>query len=121
MGGLVPLGYDLKDRALVINEPEADTVRTLFRLYRELGTVRRLKEELDRRGLRTKRRPRASGKVIGGGPFTRGHLYQLLSNPLYAGEARHKGSSYPGRHPAIVDRATFDAVQQQLEIGRAHV
>ena len=114
MGGLVPLGYDRKDRTLVISEPEAETVRTLFRLYRELGTVRRLKEEADRRGLRTKRRPQASGKVIGGGPFTRGHLYQLLSNPLYAGEVRHKGATYPGQHPAIVDPATFAAVQQQL-------
>ena len=114
MGGLVPLGYDLKNRTLVINEPEAETVRTLFRLYLELETVRRLKEEADRRGLVTKRRPQATGAITGGESFSRGHLYQLLSNPLYAGEVRHKGATYPGQHPAIVDRETFAAVQQQL-------
>jgi site-specific DNA recombinase len=114
MGGLVPLGYDLKNRTLVINEPEAETVRTLFRLYLELETVRRLKEEADRRGLVTKRRPQATGAITGGESFTRGHLYQLLSNPLYAGEVRHKGATYPGQHPAIVDRETFAAVQQRL-------
>jgi site-specific DNA recombinase len=114
MGGLVPLGYDLKNRTLVINEPEAETVRTLFRLYLELETVRRLKEEADRRGLVTKRRPQATGAITGGESFTRGHLYHLLSNPLYAGEVRHKGATYPGQHPAIVDRETFAAVQQRL-------
>ena len=114
MGGLVPLGYDLKNRTLVINEPEAETVRTLFRLYLELETVRRLKEEADRRGLVTKRRPQATGAITGGESLTRGHLYQLLSNPLYAGEVRHKGATYPGQHPAIVDRETFAAVQQRL-------
>ena len=112
MGGLVPLGYDLKNRTLVINEPEAETVRTLFRLYRERETVRRLKEEADRRGLVTKRR--ATGAITGGESFTRGHLYQLLSNPLYAGDVRHKEATYPGQHPAIVDRETFAAVQQRL-------
>jgi DNA invertase Pin-like site-specific DNA recombinase len=100
MGGLVPLGYDLKERALVINEPEAETVRSLFRLYRELGTVRRLKEEVDRMGLVTKRRPQPSEDLAGGGPFTRGHLYQLLANRIYAGEVTHKGTPYPGLHDA---------------------
>jgi site-specific DNA recombinase len=114
MGGLVPLGYGLKDRALVINAAEAETVRTLFRLYRELGTVRRLKEAADRMRLGSKRRAYSSGAVTGGGPFTRGHLYQLLSNPLYAGEVTHKGTTYPGLHDAIIDRETFDAVQLQL-------
>ena len=113
MGGLVPLGYDLKHRTLVINEPEAATVRTLFRLYLELETVRRLKEEAERRGLMTKRRLQATGEITGGASFTRGHLYQLLANPLYAGEVRHQGATYPGQHPAIVDRQTFAAVQQR--------
>jgi len=114
MGGLVPLGYDLKDRNLLINPAEAETVRTLFRRYRELGTVRRLKEAADRAGLVTRRRQLSSGRVIGGGPFTRGHLYCLLSNPIYVGSVRHKGASYPGRHDAIIDREMFEAVQHQL-------
>ena len=114
MGGLVPLGYDLKERALVVNLAEAETVRTLFRLYRELGTVRRLKTAVDQQGLVTKRHQHSSGRVTGRGPFTRGHLYCLLRNPIYVGEVAHKGVTYPGRHGAIIDRATFDSVQRQL-------
>ncbi len=114
MGGLAPLGYDARDRGLVINAAEAETVRTLFRLYGELGTVRRLKEAADRLGLVTKRRRQSSGHLSGGGPFTRGHLYWVLSNPIYVGEVTHKGVSYPGRHAAVIERETFDAVQRQL-------
>src|SRR6195256_1959986 len=77
MGGNVPLGYDTKDRELVINPAGAETVRTLFRLYRELGTVRQLKEAVDRLGLATKQRPNSSGRMIGGKPFSRGHLYKI--------------------------------------------
>ena len=114
MGGFVPLGYDARDKKLVINAVEAETVRTLFRLYRELGTVPQLQVEAERLGLLTRRRANSSGRATGGGPFTRGHLYQLLSNPIYAGTVTHKGSSYPGRHEAIIDPDTFDAVQRQL-------
>ncbi len=80
----------------------------------ELGTVRRLKEAADRLGLVTKRRLHSSGRVTGGGPFTRGHLYHLLSSPVYVGEVTHKATSYPGRHEAIIDQEMFDAAQRQL-------
>jgi site-specific DNA recombinase len=113
MGGLPPLGYDVQDWALVINPGEADRVRTLFRLYGELGTVRRLKEAADRLGLRTKRRI-SSQQMIGWRPFSRGQLYRLLSNRLYVGEVSHRGCFYPGRHGAIIDRTSFDSVQKQL-------
>ena len=115
MGGLVPLGYDAKDRTLVINEAEAQTVRTLFRLYLELGSVRRVKEEADRMCLISKKRSFASGKYQGGGAFTRGRIYHLLSNAVYVGEIRHKAQTYPGQHQAIIDRATFDAVRVNLD------
>jgi len=114
MGGAAPLGYDVRDRELVVNPTEADTVRSLFRLYRELGTVRRLKEAADRLGLVTKLRRQSCGRVTGGGPFTRGHLYTLLSNPIYVGEVSHQGARYPGRHGAVIDRETFEAAQRQL-------
>ena len=115
MGGVVPLGYEIRirTRELAISPAEAETVRTLFRLYRELGTVRRLKEAADRLGLVTKLRE-SSGRVTGGGSFTRGHLYTLLSNPIYVGEVSHQGTRYPGRHDAIIDRETFEAAQRQL-------
>ena len=98
MGGNVPLGYDAKDRSLVINEVEAETVRTLFRLYLELGSVRALQAEAQRRGLRSKT----------GQPFSYGHLYFLLQNPIYIGLIRHKKATYPGLHPPIIDQATWD-------------
>jgi DNA invertase Pin-like site-specific DNA recombinase len=118
MGGLVPLGYDAHERTLVINEQEAGTVRILFRLYLELGSVRRLKEEADRLGLVTKKRQLASGDTTGGVSFSRGRLYHLLSNPVYAGEIRHKAKSYPGQHPAIIDKVVFDAVQERLKASK---
>ncbi len=114
MGGLVPLGYDARDRALVVNEAEAETVRTVFRLYLELGCVRRVKKEADRLGLVSKRRQFAGGKSAGGVAFSRGKIYHLLSNPLYVGEIQHKRQTYPGKHSAIIDRATFDAVKLKL-------
>ena len=114
MGGVVPLGYDLKERALMINPAEAETVRKLFRLYRELGTVRRVKEAADHQGLTTKGRRHTSGRVTGGGSFTPGHLYCLLRNPTYVGEVAHKGVTYPGRHDAIIARETYETVQRQL-------
>ena len=115
MGGLPPLGYDVEDKKLVVNPDEAETVRTLFRLYLELGTVKKLAEESDRLGLVTKRRKRSGGRETGGQPFTRGHLYQLLTNPIYVGDVANKGDTYPGQHQGIIDRQTFDAVRRQLD------
>ena len=109
MGGPVPLGYDVNDRRLVATRIEADTVNQIFRLYVELGTVRRLQDELDRLGIVTKRRVHKTGKQTGGKPFSRGNLYQLLSNPIYIGRIPHKGEAYPGEHDAIVELDTWQA------------
>jgi len=114
MGGVVPLGYEVIDRKLIINETEAETVRTLFRLYRQHANVRLVKEEADRGGLRTKLRRPNNGVRQGGEPFTRGHIYKLLANPIYVGEIVHKGACHAGEHDAIIDRMTWDAVQGQL-------
>jgi len=115
MGGVVPLGYDVADRKLIVNTEEADTVRTLFRLYLELGSVVQLKAEADRLGLKTKARKPKGGTRQGGLPFTRGHLHNLLRNSLYIGEIAHKEQRYQGEHQAIIDLATWDAVQAQLK------
>jgi len=114
MGGNVPLGYDASERTLVINPAEAETVCHIFALYREFGCVRRVKEEVDRLGLGTKRSATANGTERGGRPFSRGHLYRLLSNPIYIGEIAHKGQLYPGQHPALIDTETWTAVQDRL-------
>jgi DNA invertase Pin-like site-specific DNA recombinase len=105
MGGVVPLGYDASERTLVINPAEAETVSRIFALYRELGCVRRVKGEADRIGLRTKRSITANGIARGGKMFSRGHIYRLLSNPIYIGQIAHKGQRYPGQHPALIDIA----------------
>jgi site-specific DNA recombinase len=114
MGGIVPLGYDASERTLVVNAAEAETVRCIFALYRELGCVRRVKQEADRLGLSTKRSTTAGGIERGGRPFSRGHIYHLLSNPIYIGEIAHKGQLYPGQHPALIDADTWPAVRDQL-------
>jgi hypothetical protein len=114
MGGVVPLGYDVVDRKLVVNADEAGTVRTLFDLYRRLGTVKAVKEEADRLGLRTKLRKPNNGSRDGGVPFRIGHLHKLLTSCIYIGEIGHKGERYPGEHQHIIERALWDAVQMQL-------
>jgi DNA invertase Pin-like site-specific DNA recombinase len=114
MGGNVPLGYDAEERTLVINPAEAETVRRIFALYRELGCVRRVKEEADRLGLRTKSRITANGTERGGRPFSRGHLYTLLSNQIYTGQIAHKGELYPGQHPALIDDESWSTVRDKL-------
>ena len=113
MGGVPPLGYDVVDRKLIINEAEAEQVRRLFRLYLEVGTVRRLRDEATRQGIVTKRRVR-EGVSSGGMPFFPGHLVQMLQYPLYIGRITHKGKSYPGQHTAIIDQELWDAVQRHL-------
>jgi DNA invertase Pin-like site-specific DNA recombinase len=122
MGGTVPLGYDVIDRRLAVNQSEADTVREIFRRYLELGSVRLLMEDLNRRGIRSKVRVARNGQKSGGNLFFRGALYALLSNPIYIGEIRHKGVHHPGLHESIVDRELWDATQLLLRshaVGRA--
>ena len=114
MGGLPPLGYDNRNKKLIVNQAEAETVQRLFALYQEHKNVRLVKEEADRLGLRTKPRTPNNGRSRGSLPFTRGHLYKLLANPLYAGLIAHKGQQHDGQHAAIIDRDTWDRVQVHL-------
>jgi site-specific DNA recombinase len=113
-GGTVPLGYDVKDKKLVINEAEAETVRYIFKRYLELQSFGKLVEDLDAKGITTKRRDTKVRKFNGGIPFTYGPLAYFLKNRLYLGETGHKDKWFPGEHAAIVDRKIFDQVQQLL-------
>ena len=119
MGGRVPLGYEKDERTLRVNEAEAETVRTLYALYRKHGTLRQVKADADRLRLRTKRRFAADGTRTGGLPFRRGHLHCLLTNPLYAGRIRHQRRVYEGQHPSIIAPELWDTVQAQLQAGAA--
>jgi site-specific DNA recombinase len=118
MGGATPLGYDVKDRKLVVNEEEADRVRLIFRQYLAVGCVSKLRMDLDRRGVRSKQRVLTSGRAFGGCSFGRGALYHLLRNRIYRGEVVHKGIAYPGEHQAIVDQELWCAVQDRLTDNR---
>jgi DNA invertase Pin-like site-specific DNA recombinase len=111
MGGLPSLGYDVRNRKLLVNEEEARTVLHIFRRYVELRSVRALQAELDSAGIRSKRRTLADGTTYGSQKLSRGALYLMLQNRIYRGEITHKGDAYPGEHPAIVDQALWDQVQ----------
>ena len=118
MGGTIPLGYDVEKRKLIVNEAEARTVRLVFERYAELGSVTLLQAELARRGLCSKRREGAGGRLAGGGAFSRGVLYLILQNHLYRGEVAHKGTVYPGQHAAIIDADLWRIVQDKLAAHR---
>jgi DNA invertase Pin-like site-specific DNA recombinase len=119
MGGTPPLGYDIKDRQLTVNEADADTVRLIYRRYLELACVRALALNLRGNGIVSKVTISKRGRQHGGQPFGRGALYHLLRNRLYRGEIVHKEQAYPGQHPAIVPAELWDEVQQTLAANRS--
>ena len=114
MGGTPPLGYSPERRSLTIVEEHAAIVRDIFARYRRLGNVRHIAEELAAEGISSPVRRTTKGQTYGGCIFTRGQLYYILRNPLYAGDIVHKGKVYPGNHSPIIDREQWNAVQQQL-------
>jgi site-specific DNA recombinase len=120
MGGPPPLGYDVENRQLVINETEAKTVRTIYRLYLNCDGVSDLKDDLDRQGIRSKLRAYANGKLVGGVSLSRGMLYRLLSNPVYIGRVSHKENIYNGQHDGIIPQDLWDAVQRKLADNHAN-
>ena len=93
---------------------DKDTVRLVFRRYADLGSVRLLNAELEARGIKSKSWTSASGRLVGGKPFSRGALYLMLQNRTYRGEIVHKGQFHPGEHTPIIDQPLWDAVQEQL-------
>jgi DNA invertase Pin-like site-specific DNA recombinase len=100
MGGFVPLGYEVRNRKLVINEAEGATVRMIFERFVEVGSATALARALAAEGVRTRR-----GRLV-----DKGFLYKLLNNRVYIGDAVHKGTAYPGEHEAIITRALWDNV-----------
>ena len=114
MGGVPPLGYDLRERKLIVNPKEAQLVCDLYRLYLELGCVSKLKTHLDREGIKSKVRVSAAGNRSGGSSYSRGALYEILKNRIYRGEIAHRNQVYPGEHEAIVPQELWDRVQVQL-------
>jgi site-specific DNA recombinase len=114
VGGPVPLGYAVVDKKIVVVPAEAEAVRTIFARYLELGSVRALAEDLDRRGIRSKLRRLSDGRTIGGSRFGVGALAHLVKNRFYVGEVAYRGDVHRGEHEGILDRALFAAVQGKL-------
>ncbi len=114
MDGPIPLGYDVVNRALVVNEPEAAIVRQIFEVHQTVPTLRALAQELDARGVRSRVRQMRDGRSVGGSCYTPGGLQHILSNLIYLGEVSHKSCVYPGIHPGIVDRDLWKASQGRL-------
>ena len=114
VGGPVPLGYAAVDKKILVVPAEAAAVRTIFARYLELGSVRALAEDLDRRGIRSKPRRRSTGRTVGGGRFGVGALAYLLKNRFYIGELVYRGEVHHGEHEPILDSAQFEAVGAKL-------
>ena len=114
MGGAIPFGYDVENKALVVHAGEAAAIRTIFAEYLAFGSVRQLSAQLDALGVVSKRRTNRHGRVSGGASFSRGALYNILRNPIYIGKVRHKEELYEGLHDAIIDNTTWQMVQAQL-------
>jgi DNA invertase Pin-like site-specific DNA recombinase len=114
MGGTPPLGYRPDARSLAIVEEHAAIVRHIFRRYLELGNVRLVAGALANEGICAPTRHTSGGKPFGGCAFTRGQLYAILKNPVYAGDIRHQGKLHKGLHSAIIDRDGWGRVQAKL-------
>jgi site-specific DNA recombinase len=124
-GGSVPLGYDSKDKRLVVNAAEAKTVRMIFERYLGLKSLQKVVNELNAKRIVTKKRSNSDHQP-GGVPFTYGSLAYLLKNRTYLGETGYGGSWFAGEHEPILDRDTFEKVQTLMKdntivrVGRRH-
>jgi site-specific DNA recombinase len=105
MGGAVPLGYRVQDRKLVVVDEEAESVRHIYRRYLDLQSPKRIAIELNAKGLKTKT----------GRPWNKGNLHHILRNCVYIGKVSHKGETFDGEQPAIVDLDTWETVQHFMD------
>jgi DNA invertase Pin-like site-specific DNA recombinase len=115
MGGPLPLGYDVQNRLLVVNEAEAAVVRRIFGDFARDRSTTHMVRNYAVEGIRTK-----TGRT-----FCKQSIYKLLHNRMYLGEIVHKGRYYPGQHPPILTReqwqAAHDVLAQTAEERRATV
>lgn len=115
MGGVVPLGYELRERKLHIHPEDAATIRTIYSSYLRLGCVMALKDYLDQNGIWSKPRSRWIATKPSETSFSRGGLYRILRSHIYAGEIFYKGVAYRALHEAIIDRVQWTQVQELLD------
>jgi DNA invertase Pin-like site-specific DNA recombinase len=112
MGGVVMLGYEVKDRKLIINEEEAEIIRLIFKQFLASESCIEVVHLLNKLGHRTKIKKLKTGETSGGQMFERKAVERILKNQYYKGYVTHKGNAYPGEHEAIIDEETWNAVQE---------
>ena len=116
-GGTVPIGYDVVDKKLLINNSESKIVKTIFNTFIETKSIDETINILNDLGYKTKvYRSKNDNNVIirGGVNFNRGSLYHILNNKLYIGKIENKviNKVFDGIHEAIIDEETFNKVQE---------
>ncbi len=113
MGGTIPLGYDVQDRKLVINEDEAKTIRFIYERYLETNSISTIVQELNTKGITSKSWiSTKTGNQCGGKSFRTNSIRRILTNPTYTGKVTHKGNTYNGQQEAIIDGETFEKVKK---------
>jgi DNA invertase Pin-like site-specific DNA recombinase len=84
MGGNIPMGYDVKDRKLLVNEKEAKIIRILFQNFIETSSVTETARELNNLGFTTKTWIANSGKLHKGKRFNKSSVRRMLNSyPLF--------------------------------------
>ena len=116
MGGNVPLGYDVKERKLIVNDAEAETVRMIFRRYAELGSVRMLADELDRAWYREQAPRRRRRRPGGWQPFFPRRTLHLAAKSDLPGRDWTPGKGLPWS--ARSDRRGRTLATRPREAGR---
>lgn len=118
-GGKPILGYDLLHAPggtkLVVNKDEAHRVKQIFELYLQHEALIPTVQRLCKRGWTNKRYTKKNGEPIGGLPFDKGTLFNLLTNVAYLGKVRYKDEIHAGEHSAIITQDLFDRVQRTLQ------
>ncbi len=111
MGGQIPLGFDLGDRKLIINESEALTIKLIYKHYLKTNSITQVVRDVNQMGLTTKQWVSKKGKIHKGQKFNKNSIERILKNPLYIGKTVHKGNIYDGQHESIVEDKIYDEVQ----------
>ena len=114
MGGSVPLGFDADGRTLKINEAEAASIRSIYDFYEQCGALNAATARAAEAGIISRRQTTKGGEMRGGKTLSRGHIHYILKSPIYAGRIPHKGKTYKGQHPAIIDPERWERVQHRL-------
>jgi len=114
-GGAVPLGYEVQDKRLVVNELEAVQVREIFDLYLELRSAMAVARQLNGRDRTTKRHRSQDGRLREGRAWSKDAVLRVLQNPVFAGYIPYGDELHEGEHQAIIDRQVFARARALLQ------